>query len=69
MTDLRPQIIALSEKIGNMRNFNPGPELRQAIEDAASSRNAGDMEAYEAAHHILAHMNRNQPLCAVRSSD
>lgn len=69
MTDYRTQIIAIVEKIGNMRSFNPSDELARAIEDAGRSANAGDQELYHAAHRIMARMNRERQLCRVRGAD
>jgi hypothetical protein len=64
----RTQIIAISEKIGNMRSFNPSDELARAIADAGSSRNAGDQELYQASHRIMAHMNRERLLSGERAA-
>jgi hypothetical protein len=68
MTDYRTQIIAISEKIGNMRGFNPSDELARAIEDAGRSAKAGDQELYQAAHRIMAHMNRERLLSGERAA-
>jgi hypothetical protein len=57
----RTQIIA-------MRSFNPSDELARAIEDAGSSRNAGDQELYQAAHRIIARMNRGKLLSGERAA-
>jgi pyruvate-formate lyase len=64
----RTQIIAIAEKIGTMRGFNPSDELARAIEDAGRSANAGDEELYQAAHRIMAHMNRERLLSGERAA-
>jgi hypothetical protein len=64
----RTQIIAIAEKIGTMRSFNPSDELARAIDDAGRSANAGDHELYQAAHRIMAHMNRGKLLAGARQA-
>jgi hypothetical protein len=64
----RTQIIAISDKIGGMRGFNPSDELARAIENAGRSANAGDQELYHAAHRIMAHMNRDRLLTGERQA-
>jgi hypothetical protein len=68
MTSYRDQIISIADRIAGMRSFNPSDELARAIEDAGRSANACDQELYQAAHRIMAHMNRGKLLSGERAS-
>jgi hypothetical protein len=68
-SQLRTQLIDTASLIDSKTGFEPHIDFERYIRDAASTRNLHDREAYDAAHKILAHMNRQAGLCAIRGAD